>query len=94
MQEIIDQTMPGDKWTFDESVTQVFENMLARSIPQCDTMRQLSGELACEFAQDNTWIVDLGCLRGDALRYVLSKRGALNRYVGIEVSEPMIAAGQ
>lgn len=90
----LDQTIPGEKWAFDSGVAHVFENMLARSIPQYETMRDLSTSLACSFAQDNTWIVDIGCSRGDALAPIIERRGARNRFLGVEISEPMIAAAK
>lgn len=91
---VVDQTIPGEKWAFDGAVTHVFENMLARSIPQYETMRELSAALAIHFAQDNSWIVDLGCSRGDALKKVIHERGARNRYLGVEISEPMLQAAR
>jgi len=39
--ERLDEVMPEGKWEFDESVTAVFENMLERSIPQYELMRDL-----------------------------------------------------
>lgn len=90
----IDQTMPGAKWAFDASVTDAFPDMLSRSIPQYETMRDLCASLALSFAQANTWIVDLGCSRGDGLDTILRSRGALNRYLGIEISEPMLEAAR
>jgi tRNA (cmo5U34)-methyltransferase len=89
-----DETIPAGKWAFDGDVTRVFEDMLARSIPQYDEMRRLSSLLAVRFAQRDTWIIDLGCSRGDALIPILDRCGAYNRYLGIEISEPMIAAAR
>jgi tRNA (cmo5U34)-methyltransferase len=94
MSTAIDHTQPKGKWTFDDDVTQVFENMLARSIPQYDVMRQLCFQLGAKFAQRDTWIVDLGCSRGDALVPLIDKFGAHNRYLGVEISEPMLAAAR
>jgi tRNA (cmo5U34)-methyltransferase len=95
MSDLVDQTVvTGDKWTFDSGVTKVFENMLERSIPQYEAMRALTTSLAIAHAKDNTWIVDLGCSRGDALKPILSQRGARNRYLGVEISEHMIEAAR
>jgi tRNA (cmo5U34)-methyltransferase len=91
---IKDQTIPGSKWAFDANVTTVFDDMLARSIPQYETMRELTTALAVEFAQDHTTVLDLGCSRGTALEAIIRERGILNRYVGVEISEPMIAAAR
>lgn len=90
--EKLDEVMPEGKWQFDESVTAVFENMLERSIPQYELMRDLCFRIACEFARKGTDIVDLGCSKGDSMRRTIDHFGAYNRHVGVEVSKPMLAA--
>ena len=65
--ETVDQTVPGTKWEFDENVTKAFADMLARSVPQYEVMRQTCYDLACEKAVEKTDIVDLGCSRGEAM---------------------------
>lgn len=89
-----DQVMPMGAWTFDTDVAQVFDDMLQRSIPQYDVMRRTVFELACAFVKDDQTIVDLGCSRGEALAPFVQKFGAYNRYVGIDVSEPMLDAAR
>ena len=84
--------MPGDRWKFDEAVTAVFEDMLARSILQIDTMRELVFEVASRLVQPHTDIVDLGCARGDAMARLMPQYSSTNRFVGVEVSAPMRAA--
>lgn len=85
---------PSGKWEFDESVTNVFDDMLRRSIPQYDVMRQTVTEIAATFAEPKTHIVDLGCSRGEALAPLVDRFGACNRFVGLEISEPMLAAAR
>lgn len=89
-----DHVLPQGKWEFDASVTDVFEEMLRRSIPQYDVMRKAVFEIASRFAKEKTTIVDLGCSRGDALDPLVSRFGAYNRFVGVEVSEPMLEAAR
>lgn len=84
----------GQRWEFDESVTNVFDDMIARSIPQHETMRGLVFDLGSKFVHPQTDIVDLGCSRGEALIPFMTRFGAHNRYVGIEVSEPMLTAAK
>lgn len=36
-----DKVIPKGKWEFDENVTEVFDDMLSRSIPIYDDMRKL-----------------------------------------------------
>ena len=84
---------PEGKWEFDENVTDVFEDMLARSIPQYDVMRKAVFEMGARFVergQQGTFIVDMGASRGGAIRPFVDRFGALNRYIVIEVSQPML----
>jgi len=82
--------LPGDKWEFDGAVTECFEDMLRRSIPQYDAMRAAVFSLACRYQKPKTAIVDLGASRGDALAPLLDKFGAYNSWVAVEVSPPML----
>lgn len=86
--------MPGQTWAFDESVTHVFDDMLERSIPQYAEMRRLTFDLGARFVQPKTDILDLGCSRGEALVPFMGRFGAHNRYLGIDVSEPMLTAAR
>jgi tRNA (cmo5U34)-methyltransferase len=90
----LDQTVPIGQWEFDSNVTQVFDDMLQRSIPQYEVMRQTVFELACAYVKDDEVIVDLGCSRGEALAPFVRKFGSYNRYVGVEVSPPMLEAAR
>lgn len=89
-----DQVMPAGKWQFDAEVTDAFEDMLARSIPQYDVMRESCAELAKRFIQPKTAVIDIGCSRGDALAPLVQSFGAHNRFIGLDVSEPMLAAAR
>jgi tRNA (cmo5U34)-methyltransferase len=82
--------IPGEKWEFDGAVTECFEDMLRRSIPQYDAMRAAVFSLACRYQKPKTAIVDLGASRGDALAPLLDKFGAYNSWVAVEVSPPML----
>lgn len=90
----VDHTLPAGKWTFDAEVTRVFDDMLARSIPQYDVMRQAVFGVACRHVQPQTAIVDLGCSRGEALAPFVQRFGVQNRYVGVETSPPMLEAAR
>jgi tRNA (cmo5U34)-methyltransferase len=101
---------PGEKWKFDAGVAEVFADMLARSIPQYPLMRRLVSDLAARRVRGivergggfSANVLDLGCSRGDAL---LAVRDAVRihrgdaeivgqRFRGIEISEPMLAAAR
>jgi len=89
---VIDHVIPDGQWQFDDSVAHVFDNMLSRSIPQYEVMRQACLDLAVHYRQPDSEIVDLGCSRGEALAPLIAKFGAENRFVGIDMSDPMLAA--
>ena len=65
LDERIDQLVPvGDEpWQFNREVTDVFENMLARSIPQLGTMRSLAFNLGATLVQPGTTIMISGAQR-------------------------------
>ena len=85
-----------DSWEFDEEVTRVFDDMLERSIPQYDVMRELVTDVATAFALRNSAVVDLGCSRGEALERVVHKLGTgwQGEFVGAEISSPMLQAAR
>jgi tRNA (cmo5U34)-methyltransferase len=80
----------GPRWEFDQSVADVFDDMLRRSIPQYEVMRRAVHEVARRFARPGTSIVDLGCSRGDTLAPLVQEFGADCHYVACDVSEPML----
>jgi tRNA (cmo5U34)-methyltransferase len=84
----------GEKWAFDAGVTNVFGDMLARSIPQYAVMRDLTLRLGQRYVVPGTTIMDLGCSDGQALEPFVEKFGAHNTYMGLEISDPMIAQAQ
>ncbi len=85
--------MPASsRWEFDTSVTNVFDDMLARSIPQIRGMRETINHIAPRFVQPGTDIVDLGCALGAAMAPFIERFGPANRFVGIEASVPMVTA--
>lgn len=90
--------MPNGRWAFDEGVTAVFDDMLERSIPQYELMRAACVDIARTFIRpdDHKWakVVDLGCSRGGALAPLVEEFGARCRYLGVEVSLPMLAAAR
>lgn len=88
----VDTGYAPDKWEFDPEVTRVFDDMLGRSIPDYEGMRDWVTDVACAFVQPGTLVVDLGCSRGEALERVKSACGAGPEYLGVEISEPMLKA--
>lgn len=89
-----DEVLPDGAWTFDESVAAVFTDMLRRSIPQYEEMRALVFRLARRFVRPSCSIVDLGCAHGEALAPFVETFGGRARYLGVDVSAPMLAAAR
>jgi tRNA (cmo5U34)-methyltransferase len=94
LNKIQDNVKPGNKWAFDEDVTDAFDDMLLRSIPQYNEMRKLCFSLAKSYRVKNTDIVDLGCSRGEAMANLVDEYGATNRFIGVEISQPMLEASK
>jgi tRNA (cmo5U34)-methyltransferase len=92
--DLQDEVMPDAAWDFNAEVTAVFDNMLARSIPQYDVMRQACFDIGAQFVQDDTWIVDLGCSRGEALAAFVTHFKGRNHYLGVEIAESMFLAAR
>lgn len=90
-QDVCAQDRPAP-WAFDEGVTAQFDDMLRRSIPNYETMRRAVTMLAARYRKPHTDIVDLGTSRGEAVSDLIFKFGALNRFVLVEHSPPMLAA--
>ncbi|HKQ97302.1 MAG TPA: L-histidine N(alpha)-methyltransferase [Candidatus Polarisedimenticolia bacterium] len=80
----------GPRWEFDQSVADVFDDMLRRSIPQYEVMRDAVHEIARRFVLPDTAVVDLGCSRGDTLAPLIEEFGPASRYIACDVSEPML----
>jgi tRNA (cmo5U34)-methyltransferase len=78
------------RWEFDQSVADVFDDMLRRSIPQYEVMRGAVNEVARRFAKPGTDIIDLGCSRGETLAPLVDEFGDRCHYVACDVSQPML----
>ena len=59
--------IPEGRWVFDVGVANVFEDMLERSIPQYETMRDAVSRLGVAYMRANTRVVDLGCSEGGGI---------------------------
>lgn len=82
----------GDSWDFDGPVADSFDDMLERSIPGYQVMRELVFEVGRRFVRPGSAVVDLGCSRGEALAPFVERYGGQrqNTFLGFEVSEPML----
>lgn len=81
----------GKKWEFDEEVTKVFGDMLSRSIPNYDTMRELCFMVGRNFVRENGIVSDIGCSNGLASdKFVIAFPNS--KFYLSDVSEPMLDA--
>jgi tRNA (cmo5U34)-methyltransferase len=79
-----------ETWAFDEEVTRVFEDMLARSIPDYLTMRELVWRVGRQLlgaTPENALVVDLGCSVGGSMAPYAS---AGIEVIGVDESGPML----
>jgi tRNA (cmo5U34)-methyltransferase len=99
-----DELIAGRRWAFDEEVTQAFDDMLERSIPQYEIMRQAVHEVALAFLRDGMadpatppLVLDLGCSRGETIAMLLETLRASRldaRFIGLDLSSPMVQAAR
>ena len=90
----VDQTMPDGKWAFDAAVTEAFDDMLARSIPAYNTMRELTRLLADAHVMTGLDVVDLGCSRGQAVEPLVRDHPEVSAFHLVDVSVPMLDAAR
>lgn len=79
----------GD-FTFDESVAEVFPDMIQRSVPGYSNIITAIGMLAARFVTEYSNVYDLGCSRGAgilSIRRNVEKSGV--KIIGVDNSEPM-----
>ena len=85
-----DSIIPPKNWEFNEDVTDCFDNMLERSIPGYDRMRELVFTFGKEFVKDHTNVVDIGCSLGNAIFPFVEKFRDRCHFIGIEPSSSMV----
>lgn len=82
------ETLP-ESFLFDNSVVEVFDNMVERSVPFYLHLLKIISLLARQYYIPNSSIVDLGCSTGNILRE-LDSLDFTFRYTGIDSSNDMI----
>lgn len=87
---MVDNVISNDKWEFNQEVAQCFDDMLSRSIPNYNTMRELTFNIGKHFITPNTNIVDVGCSNGLALKDFVNYIDKSNTLYMCDVSEPML----
>jgi len=101
----IDTGYTPETWAFDEEVTRVFDDMLGRSIPNYEGMRDITNRLISQVLMEHgdsepcsepCVIVDIGSSRGETIERIV-RRNDFNTKIsldiyGLEISEPMVKA--
>ncbi len=83
------------QFSFDQSVVDVFPDMIKRSVPGYATIINMIGNLAERYAQPNSTCYDLGCSLGAATLSMRHRIRAANcNIIGIDNSAAMIARCQ
>lgn len=79
------------QFVFDQTVAEVFPDMIKRSVPGYATIINMIGNLAERYAQANSQCFDLGCSLGAATLAMRHRIRAANcRIVGVDNSAAMI----
>ena len=82
-------------FSFNDSVVDVFPDMIQRSVPGYSTVVRMTGILAEQYAQSGSCIYDIGCSLGESIRSAERALGNANpdrncRLIGIDSSAAMI----
>lgn len=79
----------GD-FNFGKETARVFDDMLERSVPLYNELQRMMGEIAGEFAQDNTNVYDLGCSTGITLWTINNNINRRVKLIGVDYSKDML----
>lgn len=87
----------GGRWEFNAEVAAAFDDMLAKSIPNYEGMREMVTRAAFWHVEATRTsdlqpprVVDLGASRGSALAPIIEMLGPCARYLAYDISEPML----
>lgn len=79
------------EFRFDDAVSDVFADMISRSVPGYDHITTMVGLLATRFIQPQTRVYDLGCSLGASLFSILDQiPECAAELIGVDNSAPMI----
>ena len=87
----IEGNLSGLPFSFNEEVTEVFEDMIDRSVPGYKTSVNLIDYYSSRYSQDNSYVYDLGCSLGASTIALLDSVSDKNiKVISIDNSEAMI----
>lgn len=75
---------------FDQSVVNVFDDMVGRSVPFYQEIQRMAVELAADYATEGSYVCDLGCATGTTLAALHEKLSPDITLVGIDNSPDML----
>lgn len=86
-----DEVVQEYPWKFNEEVSEVFSDMLSRSIPDYDNMRDLMFRMAKNFVTPYSNVLDIGCSTGLSAKMLIEcKEAEKTDFILIDISEPML----
>jgi tRNA (cmo5U34)-methyltransferase len=77
-------------FAFNETVAQVFDNMVSRSVPMYGEIQRMLAELARSFVTEGSNVYDLGCSTGTTLALVSQSLPVNARLCGVDYSAEML----
>jgi tRNA (cmo5U34)-methyltransferase len=78
-------------FAFDQQVTDVFEDMIKRSVPGYDSILKSIAMFCMQYAQEDSYIYDLGCSLGAvAITAALATKEKNCHVIGVDTSAPML----
>jgi tRNA (cmo5U34)-methyltransferase len=88
-----DDIIPGKEWSFNDDVANVFDDMLGRSIPGYENMRDTVIRMISPIITNGGHILDLGCSHGEMIAKLIKDLGSSMyvNYVGIDSSTAMVS---
>jgi len=88
-----DEIIPGKEWSFNDDVANVFDDMLGRSIPGYENMRDTVIRMISPIITNGGHILDLGCSHGEMIAKLIKDLGSSMyvNYVGIDSSTAMVS---
>lgn len=88
-----DEIIPGQEWSFNEDVANVFDDMLERSIPGYENMREMVIRMISPIVTNGGHILDLGCSHGEMIAKLIKEFGpsVYVNFVGVDSSTAMVS---
>lgn len=87
-----DEILAGQEWSFNEDVANVFDDMLGRSIPGYENMRENVIRMIAPIISNGGHVLDIGCSHGEMIAKLIKELGSSMyvNYVGVDSSTAMV----